>query len=337
MAEVQTSGPLPGQKFAVGLWSTHFGFEPGIRGDTDGSAFSLTLPSGSDVAEVGSATVKSVAKINGFPLEIAAGSTQSITIPASSGGGANGRTDLIVVRFDSAAYATSPGPVRLARIAGTEGSLDLPAYNPATELRLWAVRRRQGEGLNQAIPTDLRTWTGPHLLLAPNATLPTSAPLGMRVTRGGTTYRRDKVGSSVQWVEEISALVELSGTAAVQAVDGSGWGRNSACRLVRDGKRRWMNLVMSRGGGTDGGNITSNANSGGIGDLLMAKLDDADKPGVELAMDGRCKDTSGATYDATGHITTAGNLYLSALSPGVTIGPSGPSDTVTFTVSWYVP
>lgn len=334
--DAQLSGPLPGAKFTQGRWRQIFGAESAIIGDTDGSAFGLTLPPSTDVAEVGSATLESVALVGGMPLIIPAGETQSIEIPASTNP-TIGRTDIIAAQYNAGTFTTAPGPVRLVRIAGTEGSAALPSYSAPLTLPLWAVTRKQGQSLNAATSRDLRARAGWNYDLPNDGLLPKDAPLGSRAVRGGTVSRRDGVGSSVEWVEESAPIETLSGTSAVQAVDGSGWGRNAACRLVRDGKRRWLNLVMSRGGGSDGGNVTSNANSGGIGDLLMAKLHDADKPSVEIAMNGRCKDTSAATYDATGHITATGNLYLSALSPGVTIGPTGPSDTVTFTVSWYVP
>lgn len=202
MAEVQLSGPLAlTEKFTYDRWRDNFGTEAGIVGDTDGSAFGLTLPSGSDVAELGSATIDSVARIGGFPVHVPAGTTQSMTIPASAAGGTNGRTDLIVARFDSATFTTAPGPSRLHRIAGTDGSLSLPAYT-ANDLRLYAVRRKQGEGLNQAIVTDLRSWTADPILVAPTGTLPSSKPLGTRATRAGITYLLDMVEGSPQWVQE---------------------------------------------------------------------------------------------------------------------------------------
>jgi hypothetical protein len=232
--DAQVSGPLAlTEKFTYDLWQDHFG-QVGIREDTDGSAFGLTLPPSGNVAEVGSATIDSIAKIGGFPVTVPAGLTQSVTIDPSVGGGATGRTDLIVARFDSAAYATSPGPVRLAVIEGTEGSLTLPSYDPKTELRLWAVRRKEGESLNQAIPTDLRSWTADSILVADGAPLPQSSPLGTRATRDGVTYRRSFAGPAVDWVQEWSPT-------------------NAEDATVYD--TGWINLAMTTGWKASSGQI----------------------------------------------------------------------------------
>ncbi|WP_460705561.1 hypothetical protein, partial [Myceligenerans halotolerans] len=176
MAEVQESGPLDGVAFTDENWGWIFGDDRGIVADTDGTAFNITLPSGSDTAEVGSATLDSIAVVVGRALRIEAGTTQSIDIPASVGGGATGRTDRIVARFDPVAFGTAPGPVRLHRIAGTEGSADAPDYDPTTDVRLWRVTRIEGEGLNQAIAVPERSWLGRTILVEPGATLP-AAPL----------------------------------------------------------------------------------------------------------------------------------------------------------------
>lgn len=205
--DAQQSGPLPGEKFTQGRWSEIFGANAGIVGDTNGSAFGLTLPPASDVAEVGSPSIESVVIVGGFPLIIPAGLTQSVPIPASTNASV-GRTDLIVARFDAALFTTAPGPVRLFRHAGTEGSASSTAYDSAMPspimLPLWAITRKQGQSLNQATVRDLRTWSGENFLVASGGLLPQAAPLGSRATRDGAVYHRDLVGSSVDWVQEWS-------------------------------------------------------------------------------------------------------------------------------------
>jgi hypothetical protein len=204
--DAQESGPLPGQKFTLARWSQIFGANTGIVGDTNGSAFGLTLPPTTDVAEVGSPSIESVAIVGGFPLIIPAGETQSVTIPASTNASI-GRTDIIAARFETG-YSTPPGPVRLIRIAGTEGSASFPSYDAAMPspmtLPLWAVTRKQGQSLNQATAVDLRIRSAWTTVVPAGGIMPPSAPLGMRATRGGITYRRDMVGSTVDWVREWS-------------------------------------------------------------------------------------------------------------------------------------
>lgn len=205
MAElVQQSGPLPPEDFTQTLWQRHFLAEQGIIGDTDGSAFGITLPPAGDVAEFGSASIDSIAKVGGYPLIIPAGSTQSLEIPPSLSGGTTGRTDLIVARCDLAGFTSTPGPVRLHRIAGTEGSLTVPAHDPETDLRLWSVRRRQGEALNQAIATSYRSWTAAPIVIEDGIALPTSAPLGMRARRGTTEFVRQLVSGVPTWVDTLA-------------------------------------------------------------------------------------------------------------------------------------
>lgn len=314
MAEVQESGPLAlTEKFTYERWRDHFGSEAGIRGDTNGTAFGLTLPPSGDVAEVGSTTIDSVAKVGGFPVKIPAGSTQSVTIPASDGGGTNGRTDLIVERFDSATYTTAPGPSRLAVITGTEGSTAVPSHDPKVELPLWAVRRREGESLNQAIPTDLRVWIGETLRVAADAPMPTSAPLGTRATRDGTTYRRDMVSSSPQWVAEAWPVVVVTGVSAIG--NSSGYTRGSGSRIEREGPYRRLHGEATKAG------ATLNANSmGGLGDFVVATLAaNSDRPSVEVNCAAHVRDDNGATYQAGVTITPSGNVYINSTNPNVQV------------------
>jgi hypothetical protein len=317
MAEdAQVSGPLPLQKFTRDLWTKHFGRRQGIEGDTDGSAFGITLPAGSDVAEIGSPTVESVALINGFPVVVPQGTTQSVPIPPSLTGGANGRTDLVVARY-STTFNTAPGPGRLHVIGGTEGSLAVPTYNPRTDLRLWSVRRRQGEGLNQAIVADLRSWVGASILVAPGAPLPISAPLGTRATRDGSVWRRDRDGSSVQWVLEYEPpeIITNPLTATMDVADG--WSRMANTSLERDGRWRIGTFTVRRTGAA----IESNSR-GGLGDIAIVQLHPSDRPIPGTPIPAYAPATNNGTTQAGVHVSGAW-ISLDSLPPNTEISNPG--------------
>ena len=217
MADVQVAEPLFGEIFTDRGWRAAFAGQTGIVCDTNGSAFGLTLPAEGSTVEIGSPSIPSRLVVDGFGLEVPAATTQSLSVPSSVGGGETGRTDLIVGRL-----ATGPINLQLHRIPGTEGSTALPSasYSPtgARDLLLYAIRRREGDGLNQAFVTDLRPRIGLHHLVPVGATLPANAPLGDRATRGGTIWRRDFVGSAVDWVQEWSPT-----NAAGATVYDTGW------------------------------------------------------------------------------------------------------------------
>lgn len=329
MAEEQLSGPLPPEQFTQTLYSRHHGTEVGIRGDTDGTAFGITLPPASDTAEFGSATVDSICKIGGYPLIVPLGATQSVDIPAPVSGGTIGRTDLIVARYDPDTYTTAPGPVRLARIAGTPGSSTRPPYDPATELRLFAVQRRQGEALNQAIVADLRSWSGPMILMKSGAPLPQSAPLGTRVARDGTIYRRDFVEASVDWVVEFEPRVVIAGVDALEAPT-AGWTRQGGSYLERDRESRWVHGVLTKAGAS----LDALA-SGGFegGDISIGRVYGVDKPpaGVVVTASARVTDVDGATYQAGVNINDSGVIQINSTNPNVQVR------TVLFDARYSVP
>ncbi|MFE9234766.1 hypothetical protein [Cellulosimicrobium funkei] len=189
----QESGPLAGHNFPDAVWRAINGPEPAIVGDVDGSAYALTLPTGSDNALLGSPTQDSVSVVGGFMHRILRGQTQAIEIPPSTDATA-GRTDIIAVRYDPA-YTTVPGPCRLARVPGVEGSPDLPLLDEDTsgaeELGLWAVTRKKGESLNQAARRWLGRRTGPSLDVPVGEPLPGVVPLGTRARRGRGEYVRE--------------------------------------------------------------------------------------------------------------------------------------------------
>lgn len=205
----QESGPLVGANFTDTQWRAIFGGEPGIVGDVDGSAYNITLGAGTDDALLGSTTQDSVAVVGGFMHRIVEDSTQAVTIPPSTN--VVGRTDIIAVRLDSGTYTTAPGPCRLVRIAGVEGSTARPSLDEAPpgveDFPLWAVTRKgngtSAEGLNQASKVDLRRRTGPNLLVPASESLPTNVPLGTRASRAGETYlRRLNTGGTAEWSRE---------------------------------------------------------------------------------------------------------------------------------------
>lgn len=222
----QVSGPLSGENFPDDVWRSIFDTTPGIVGDRDGTAFGLTLPTSTNNAALGSVSQDSCAVVGGYLLRIDQGDTQTVSIPESSNSG-NGRTDLIVARLDPATYTTEPGPVRLARIAGVEGSASAPSYNQSgsvVDLPLWAVTRKQGQSLNQAAAVDLRRHLGTVVDSPAGVALPGSAPLGTVATRDGIRYLRAMDGSAPAWVKE-------------EWLPESGWHANYAPEGMTDGRR----------------------------------------------------------------------------------------------------
>lgn len=188
----QESGPLVGANFTDTQWRAIFGGEPGIVGDVDGTAFNLTLGAGTDDALLGSATQDSVAVVAGFMHRIPEDATQAVTIPPSTD--VTGRTDIIAVRYDGATFTTDPGPCRLVRIAGVEGSTALPALDEAPpgveDLPLWAITRKKDQSLNQAGVRDLRRRQGPNLIVPAGESLPADVPLGARAAREASEFLR---------------------------------------------------------------------------------------------------------------------------------------------------
>lgn len=191
----QSSAPIVGVNLSDVNWRDLFGDEPGVVGDLDGSAYAVTLPPDSEVAQIGSATQPSLARVAGFSHRIPAGQPEGVTIPSASG---SARTDLIVLRYDPA-HTGAPGPVRLVRIPGT--STGLPVYDAAPpgveDLPLWSVTRQPGQALSQATVRRVFPRVGPSLLLDAGAPLPLSSPLGTRLRQGGANYTRVSDGSGV--------------------------------------------------------------------------------------------------------------------------------------------
>lgn len=334
-ALAQTSGPLTDDNFTDAQWIAEFGYNAGIVGDTDGTSYDITLPPATDTVEIGSATIDSVSVVGGYEHNIAAGTTQSLEIPASTNP-TIGRTDLIVVRFNNSTFTTDPGPCRLVRIAGTEGSAALPSHNTTqpspVDLVLYAITRKQGEGLNQAIVVDRRPRSGWNYLVPAGAPLPQTAPLGARATRDGITYRRDFDGATVDWIQETWPTVVLEGTAATQGPFAN-WQRQASCEMTRNRDRREAHLVARRSDET----VTASSNGDFTTDLRVMQLHEADRPvhGTPVAAIVKSA-TGGNTYAAGAFIGSDGWLTIVSTNPNVPLGPGGPDDTVTAHAVWKV-
>lgn len=328
MAEVQISEPLVDEDFTDRGWRAAFAGRTGVLDDRDGTAFNLTLPSGSSTAQLGSTTQPSRLVVDGYGLEIPQGTTQDFDIPASSGGGTNGRTDLIVARLNLSAFTTAPGPVRLFRVAGTEGSLTPPTatydQDGIRDELLYAVRRRQGEGLNQAIVTDMRRRLAHNYDVPANAALPPSAPLGSVARRGSVNWRMVRVGSALDWVEEYRYGDVLTG-ADVAIQTGEGWTVRGESSLTRDTGKRLMNLVVRVA------STTRNPNPEGDGEQRVARLAPFDRPTAPCALAASAQNTAGAVRGSTGYIDAGGWVVWNWAS---TNGQFPVGSTITLTGDW---
>lgn len=213
----QTSGPLTDQTFTDAEWRETIGPEPAIQSDVDGTSYNLILSSSSDVATVGSTSQDSLAVVGGFRHKILAGQTQEVTIPAATSAA---RVDLIGLQYDPTWGAASPGPVRVHRVAGTEGG-GFPAYDasqPGVEfMPLWSVTRSPGQALSQATKEDLRVRSGPNLYVNDTTDLPASVPIGttVHVRTAGTYYRVINDQQSPVWSQGRAddTSVAISGSA----------------------------------------------------------------------------------------------------------------------------
>lgn len=309
MADVQVSEPQFGVAFSDRGWRAQGAGRTGILDDFDASAFGLTLPAEGNTIEIGSTTQPSRLVVDGYGLEIPKATTHSLPIPAPVSGGTTGRTDLIVARLNPSEFTGDPGPVRLYQIEGTEGSLTVPSgtYDPVgiRDLPLYRFRRRQGEGLNQAIVTDLRPRLGEVFDVPFGAPLPPRAPLASRATRGGVGYRMDSADGGIDWVEEWWERQVLTGT-AVRAQNGEGFTVRDGSRLTRRGTSRFLNLVVGNTGSA------SNPNPAEDGEQRVAQLHDVDDPigphpigltGWGTSMDGERRAISGFIDTDGGWVT----------------------------------
>ena len=197
----QSSGPISQgtsaeRQFTDVLWRDLLGDEPGVLGDTNGTAYAFTPATDSNFASIGSSSIRSTARVAGFVHSIPTGQPESIEIPVASG---SARTDVISLRYDPS-YTGLPGPVRLYRIAGTSAAI--PTYDDVPpggveDLPLYAVTRQPGQALNQATVVRMFPRIAPSLFLGDaNSPLPTNSPLGTRLRRGGQHFLRMLDGSN---------------------------------------------------------------------------------------------------------------------------------------------
>jgi hypothetical protein len=160
--------------------------------------------------------------------------------------------------------------------------------------------------------------------------------VGTQIRIDGTDYHRTVTEAGVAtWTINQSPVEVFTSTAATKS-QGTYWTRRPTCRLERDGKRRWLHVVVNRGGAEQQvGNITS-TERGGMTDSNVVTVLDADRPPVEITGSGRVKEIGGNTFNAGTHMTTTGIVYLNSMAPSITIGPSGPDDTFIADFFWSV-
>lgn len=188
---VEYSGPLIDRNFTDETWRGIFGGTPAIVNDTTGTAYMLTLPPDSNTALVGAPEQDSDSIVGGFLHRISAGDTHPVEIPPSTNA-AVGRTDVIGVEYDPTRI-TEPGPCRLTRLPGVEGSTVVPTYTGLGEfMRLYEFPRKAGQSLNQALPyvRDARRRQGPSLVLRADQARPPSPAIGTRVQIGDASWLR---------------------------------------------------------------------------------------------------------------------------------------------------
>lgn len=290
------------QLFTVADWRSLFGGEPGIIGDVDGSAYKLTLPTGTDNAQLGSTTQDSTSIVAGALHQIVQGQVQEVEVPGSSNA-ATGRTDILGVRYDAATFTSDPGPCRVYRIPGVEGSAALPAMDEAPpgveDMPLYAITRKQGQSLNQATVRDLRRRSGPNLLVPAGEALPTNVPLGSAAVRAGIRFRRDfNTSGTPEWAFDTTsrriAQAELSeaGTGSIGS-DEAGILSVGSAAVGLGGVRATFTGVVS----------------GSVGHLLRIRIR---ANGIEI---GRAQHYVPAT-GGPGQVTMSFTTRRLALSPG---------------------
>ncbi|MDR7385202.1 hypothetical protein [Promicromonospora iranensis] len=327
MAEVQVSGPKIDLDYTSDEFQIGHADDAGIVNDYDGSAFRLVLPSSGTEALIGSTTQDSVAMVGGYPIFIGEDTFQSVDIPVSSNS-AVGRTDLIVCRYSAAWLVGEPGPVRIHRIGGVEGSGKAPslvndAYGGTKDLVLFEINRKQGQ--QPTLVADRRIRVGRHLYVRAAGTLP-NAPLGYTATKDGVEWSRE-IGSdsSPTWVEKSRPPTVLTSTDATQEA-GDNWQRQSGCRMERDGSDRDF-IGIARRANSD---FTSGSN-GALGGLRIMRLHPADRPSRVVPAAATIRSRFGQPYHAGVEIDPDGWVYLWSTAPTVHIGPvtgtPGPDDT----------
>src|SRR5690606_26207014 len=151
--------------------------------------------------------------------------------------------------------------------------------------------------------------------------------VGTSLRIGGSEWHRVANANGMPaWIDVSAptAIAEMTGPSAT-ASQGSGWTRRSECRLVRDGKRRWLHYVVQRSG-----SAFRSSESGDLTDMALGQLHNEDRPasGVIVTAGGRVRSfsNSGGTLLAGGHLTDQGHIVLNSLMPGVYVNGGGAND-----------
>lgn len=229
---------------------------------------------------------------------------------------------------------SSPYISQLVSVAGT-GTRAVPAVaqTPGTDDTQWLAlcRVTSSSTLVQEV-VDLRLVSGEgganYQTFSDLAHGQLNDIVGARIYRsdtiGGHTpafYERiSSLGGSLSWKNMNQADVVLTGFAAVNAVDGSGWGREQDNRMVRVGNDRWLHVEVKRGVSPDGGSFTSNAR-GGVADQILVLVNSPDKPPVDVPLIGQLTIGENTTYGVFGRLTKFGNVMLNSMLPDVTVTP----------------
>lgn len=187
---MELSGPLVDRNFTDETWRAIFGGDPAIVGDTTGTSYTITLPANTNDAELSAPEHDAMSVVGGFSHRIPRGETHRIEIPPATDA-TTGRTDVVGVLYDPT-VTSDPGPCRVTRIPGVEGSAVVPEYSGTGEfMHLYSIKRLAGQSLNQAVSQDLRRRRGPQLTVGRSTDLPANASLGTRLERGGVEWVRD--------------------------------------------------------------------------------------------------------------------------------------------------
>lgn len=305
----QTSGPLATgtlaeRQFTDVLWRDLFGGEAGVVADYDGSAYAISLPVGSDVASVGSATQASLAQVAGFSHKIPQGEPESITVTPATG---VTQTHIIALRYDPA-YTGAPGPVRLVLIPGTSAAL--PSYDDASpgveELPLWGVTRQPGQALSQATLQRLFPRLAPNLSLPEGVALPPSSPLGTVLQQGRRRYRREMGTAGVPvWTSDVMSVSAGAAGALAGAAPPDG---------TPVYKKTFYGSISLNANGDGTVVYPGGAFANGVTDIFIQHISQGGPPSNDIGFKAwnvalnktsvRCYTPSGATFGGTGVAAT---------------------------------
>lgn len=122
----------------------------------------------------------------------------------------------------------------------------------------------------------------------------------------------------------------LTGTAASLG-PGSGWNRQSTCRMVRKGKMRWGYFELERA--NNASTITSDTRGGGFVSQLV-ELHQADKPHYEVPLAGRITTAAGNNFHASATATAGASVNFFSMAPNLSAAPGA---LVIVSGFWWVP